>query len=168
MHTAIWLKASSFQLTSFSAFFASTLVRHFTLHTCAYIPSPSLPEFCLTAQTDIMASEVPTRVETLAQSIDGANRDGAMTWEEAISLTEGLKFVWLEKPIVVHKEPGTTKIGDLPARIIGEPGGRKKLQFLDVIHDYQGIIDYREIEKLFMQQRYAELPDTIRMKGNCP
>ena len=45
-----------------------------------------------------MASQPPQRAMSLAQSIDEGNLDGSVTWDEAISSTEGMKVVFMEKP----------------------------------------------------------------------
>ena len=92
--------------------------------------------------------------------------DGAMTFDEAIGNTEGLKIVQLEKPIIVHQPVGNVQVGDLPAKDEIHENGKKKLQFLDVIMNYKGTFNFKEIEKLFLQQRYADLPAPLGMKGN--
>ena len=65
-----------------------------------------------------MASALPQRPVSLAQSLHENDDilDGAITFEEAISNTEGLKVIFLEKPMIVHKSIGSVKIGDLPAK----------------------------------------------------
>ena len=63
-----------------------------------------------------MASVPPHRAESLARSFDNANLDGNCTLEEAIAHTDGMKILYLEKPMVVNKEPGSIKLGDLPAK----------------------------------------------------
>ena len=67
----------------------------------------------------------------------------------------------MEKPLIVHKEAGTGKVGDLPAKDELDDSGKKKLQLLDVIMNHKGKFDFKEIEKLFLQQRYADLPDPL-------
>ncbi|CAE7335505.1 unnamed protein product [Symbiodinium pilosum] len=89
-----------------------------------------------------------------------------MTFDEAIGNTEGLKIVQLEKPIIVHQPVGNVQVGDLPAKDEIHENGKKKLQFLDVIMNYKGTFNFKEIEKLFLQQRYADLPAPLGMKGN--
>ena len=89
-----------------------------------------------------------------------------MTFHEAIANTEGLKIVQLEKPIIVHQPVGNVQVGDLPAKDEIHENGKKKLQFLDVIMNCKGTFNFKEIEKLFLQQRYADLPAPLGMKGN--
>ncbi|CAE7658476.1 unnamed protein product [Symbiodinium sp. KB8] len=91
--------------------------------------------------------------------------DGAITFDEAISHTDGLKLVRLEKPIVVHKEPGCITVGDLPAKDEITDEVKKKVQFLDVLMNWEGVLDFKKIEELFFQQRYSDLPHPIRMNG---
>ena len=114
-----------------------------------------------------MASEAPRRPISLAQSIDEANLDGQITLDEAIADTDGMKLQFLEKPLIVHKEAGAVKVGDLPAKDELDDSGKKKLQFLDVIMNHKGNFDFKEIEKLFLQQRYADLPEPLGMQGSC-
>ena len=110
-----------------------------------------------------MASEAPRRPISLAQSIDEANLDGQITLDEAIGNTDGMKL----QPLIVHKEAGAVKVGDLPAKDELDDSGKKKLQFLDVIMNHKGNFDFKEIEKLFLQQRYADLPEPLGMQGSC-
>ncbi|CAE8598483.1 unnamed protein product, partial [Polarella glacialis] len=113
-----------------------------------------------------MASSLPKRVPSLAQDIDEANLDGSTTFLEAIGNTDGMKLVIFEKPVIVNKPPGDLKIRDLPARLtIGRTSQKKKLQFLDVILNYKEPLDLPTIEDLFLQQRYADMPEPIKMKG---
>ncbi|CAJ1382958.1 unnamed protein product [Effrenium voratum] len=113
-----------------------------------------------------MASVPPHRAESLARSFDNANLDGNCTLEEAIAHTDGMKILYLEKPMVVNKEPGSIKLGDLPAKMEITDSVKKKTQFLDVIADHEGPIDLNAVETMFLQQRYADLPEPVRMKGN--
>ena len=41
----------------------------------------------------------------------------------------------------------------------------KKVQFLDVIVDFEGDLDLKQLKTLFLQQRYQEFPAPIRMVG---
>ena len=66
----------------------------------------------------------------------------------------------------MNKEPGSIKFGDLPAKMTIDEGLRKKVQFIEVVADHEGPIDLKHIETLFLQQRYADLPPPISMKGN--
>ncbi|CAE7825455.1 unnamed protein product, partial [Symbiodinium necroappetens] len=92
--------------------------------------------------------------------------DGAITWEEAISNTDGLKVLQLDRPMIVHKDVGCVKVGDLPAQDeITADSIKKKVQFLDIMLDYEGEIDLKHIETLFLQQRYADLPSPIRVNS---
>ena len=113
-----------------------------------------------------MASVPPHRAELLARSFDNANLDGNCTLEEAIAHTDGMKILYLEKPMVVNKEPGSIKLGDLPAKMEITDSVKKKTQFLDVIADHEGPIDLNAVETMFLQQRYADLPEPVHMKGN--
>ena len=54
------------------------------------------------------------------------------------TLTDGMKILYPEKPTVVNKEPGSIKLGDLPAKTEITDSMKKKTQFLDVIVDHQG------------------------------
>ena len=63
-----------------------------------------------------MASVPPRNAVSLAQSVDPANLDGAVTLEEAIGQTDGIKLLQLERPIVVSKPLGAVRVGDLPAK----------------------------------------------------
>ena len=63
-----------------------------------------------------MASAPPTRPMSLAQSIDDSNLDGAVTCDEAVTNTDGMKILILVKPLVVNKPPGHIIIGSLPAK----------------------------------------------------
>ena len=65
-----------------------------------------------------MASVQPQRAPSLAQSWhdDPEMLDGALTWEEAIVNTDGIKVVVVEKPIIVNRPAGSVGIGDLPAK----------------------------------------------------
>ena len=116
-----------------------------------------------------MASQPPQRAMSLAQSIDEGNLDGSVTWDETISSTEGMKVVFMEKPVVVNKEPGHIQIGNLPARdtILSSDGRatKKKLQFLDVILGHEGEINLPLLEQMFLQGRCDDLPAPIKMKG---
>ena len=92
--------------------------------------------------------------------------DGAITWEGAISNTDGLKVLQLVRPMIVHKDVGCEKVGDLPAQDeITADSIKKKVQFLDIMLDYEGEIDLKHIETLFLQQRYADLPSPIRVNS---
>ena len=106
---------------------------------------------------------------SLAQSLH-ENKDildGAITFEEAISNTEGLKVIFLEKPMIVHKPIGSVKIGDLPAKDEIVDSSEKKIQFLDIIMNHEGDFDLKTHRKhCFLQQRYQDLPEPIKMKGN--
>ncbi|CAE7821088.1 unnamed protein product [Symbiodinium sp. KB8] len=88
-----------------------------------------------------MASALPQRPVSLAQSLHENDDilDGAITFEEAISNTEGLKVIFLEKPMIVHKSIGSVKIGDLPAK--------------DEIVDSSN-------------KKNSDLPEPIKMNGN--
>ena len=92
--------------------------------------------------------------------------DGRCTVDEALANTEGMKLLQLEKPIIAHKEVGNIKRADLPAKMEITDSVRKKVQFLDIIHDFEGDLDLKVIEQLFLQQRYAELPPPICVKGD--
>ena len=70
-----------------------------------------------------MASVPPQRAESLARSFDNANLD-----------------LYLEKPMVVNKEPGSIKLGDLPAKMEITNSVNKKTQFLDVIVDHECLL----------------------------
>ncbi|CAE7212285.1 unnamed protein product [Symbiodinium sp. CCMP2592] len=98
-----------------------------------------------------MASALPQRPISLAQSLHEDTLDGAITLEETISNTEGLKVIFLEKPMIVHKPVGSVKIGDLPARDEIVDALKKKIQFLDVILNHKDIKIY---------------PEPLKMKGN--
>eukprot|EP00439_Symbiodinium_sp_Y106_P048307 s4547_g6.t1 len=63
-----------------------------------------------------MASVPLRNAISLAQSMDPANLDGAVTLEEAIGQTDGMKLLQLEKPIAVNKPLGAVRVGDLPAK----------------------------------------------------
>ncbi|CAE7300219.1 unnamed protein product [Symbiodinium natans] len=112
-----------------------------------------------------MASRAPHRPVSLAQSLHNDALDGAITFDEAISHTDGLKLVRLEKPLIVHKEPGCITVGDLPAKDEITDEIKKKVQFLDVLMNWEGELDFKKIEELFFQQRYSDLPHPIRMNG---
>ena len=112
-----------------------------------------------------MASRAPHRPVSLAQSLHNDALDGAITFDEAISHTDGLKLVRLEKPLIVHKEPGCITVGDLPAKDEITDEIKKKVQFLDVLMNWEGELDFNKIEELFFQQRYSDLPHPIRMNG---
>ena len=58
-----------------------------------------------------MASVPPRNAVSLAQSMDPANLDGAVTLEEAIGQTDGMKLLELERPIVVNKPVGAVRVG---------------------------------------------------------
>ena len=113
-----------------------------------------------------MASAAPRRPISLAQSFDETNLDGNITWDEAITNTDGMKVVGLERPMVVNKPVGFVKVGDLPARDEIDDGIKKKIQFLDVLLEYEGAIDLKEVETMFLQQRYEDLPPPIKVPGN--
>ena len=56
---------------------------------------------------------------------------------------------------------------EIPARgeIIHEV--KKKVQFLNVLMDWEGELNLKKVEELFVQQRYADLPHPIRVScGN--
>ena len=65
----------------------------------------------------------------------------------------------------MNKPVGFVKIGDLPARDEIDDGIKKKVQFLDVFLEYEGTIDSKEVETLFLQQRYEDLPHPIKVPG---
>ena len=60
-----------------------------------------------------MCSEPPSRSRGLAQDIDEGNRDGPLTFDEAIAFTEGLKLASMDRPVIVDKEAGDCQLGDL-------------------------------------------------------
>ena len=68
--------------------------------------------------------------------------------------------------MVVNKPVGFVKVGDLPARDEIDDGIKKKIQFLDVLLEYEGAIDLKEVETMFLQQRYEDLPPPIKVPGN--
>ena len=113
-----------------------------------------------------MCSEAPSRSLGLAKDIDEETRDGPLTFDEALVYTEGLKLVTMDRPIIVDKETGDCKVGDLPAKmeIVATSSGKKN-QFLDMILQHKGVIDKKFIEQCFLQQRYVDLPAPIRMNG---
>ncbi|CAE6965865.1 unnamed protein product, partial [Symbiodinium natans] len=115
-----------------------------------------------------MASVPPQRPISLAQSLheDHDILDGPLTFEEAIANTEGMKVIFLDRAMVVHKPVGSVQIGDLPAKDEIQDSVKKRVQFLDVVLDYEGDLDLKEIETMFLQQRYQDLPAPIKMKGN--
>ena len=115
-----------------------------------------------------MASALPQQPLSLAPSLHENEDilDGAITFEEAISNTAGLKVIFLEKPMIVHKPIGSVKIGDLPAKDEIVDSMKKKIQFLDSIPNHEGDFDVKHIEALSLQQIYQDLPDTIKTKGN--
>ena len=81
--------------------------------------------------------------------------------------TRSMKLVPLDKATIVHKEPGAVKLSDLPAKMEGADGSIKKNhRFLNVIVGWEGTLDLKNIETLFLQQRYADLPPPISMKVN--
>ena len=113
-----------------------------------------------------MASNPPQRPISLAQSIDEANLDGQVTPDEAIANTDGLKLIQIEKPIIVNKPLGAVEPGDLPAKDEIDDSLKKNIQFLDVIMGHEGEFNLKEIETLFLQQRYADLPAPLGRKGS--
>ena len=86
-----------------------------------------------------MASVAPHRSISLAVSVDETNLDGNITGDEPIANTGSMKVMGLERPMMVNK--GFVKIGDLPARDGIDDGIKKKVQFLDVLLEYEGTID---------------------------
>ena len=96
-------------------------------------------------------------------------RDGRITWDEARSATEGLKIDAVKRPIVVHKDPGCVQIGDLPLRqTIGQHSIKKKKHFVDMLIGLpNAAVDLRALEQLFLQQRYADLPEPISLAREC-
>ncbi|CAE7600997.1 unnamed protein product, partial [Symbiodinium sp. CCMP2456] len=58
------------------------------------------------------------------------------------------------------------KVGDLPARDEIDDGIKNKVQILDVLLEYEGAIDLKEVETMFLQQRYEDLPPPIKVPGN--
>ena len=68
--------------------------------------------------------------------------------------------------MVVNKPVGFVKVGDLPARDEIDDGIKKKIQFFDVLLEYEGAIDLNEVETMFLQQRYEDLPPPIKVPGN--
>ncbi|CAJ1407976.1 unnamed protein product [Effrenium voratum] len=90
-----------------------------------------------------------------------------MTFDKAVAHADGMKLVPLDKPMIVHKEHGVVKLSDLPAKMeITDGSIKEKHHFLDVIADWEGTLDFKNIETLFLQQRYADLPPPLlSMKG---
>ena len=113
-----------------------------------------------------MASVPPRNAISLAQSMDPANLDGAVTLEEAIGQTDGMKLLQLEKPIVVNKPLGAVRVGDLPVKDDVSDTLKKKNHFFDIIMGHEGEFDFKQIETVMLQQNYADLPEVVRMKGN--
>ena len=111
-----------------------------------------------------MASKVDRSVRSLRQVEGGARDDGALTWDEAAALTENMKAVVTPKPSITRRPPGDLKVADLPLRFLGEG---KKNQWVDVLIDWEGDIDLDRLEEFFLQQRYSDMPDPIKIKGEC-
>ena len=86
-----------------------------------------------------MASVAPRRPISLAQSLDETNLDGNITWDEAITNTDGMKVVGLERPMVVNKPVGFVKVGDLPARDEIDDGIKKKYNFWTCCWSMRGL-----------------------------
>ena len=111
-----------------------------------------------------MASKVDRSVRSLRQVEGGARDDGALTWDEAAALTENMKAVVTPKPSITRRPPGDLKVADLPLRFLGEG---KENQWVGLFTDREGDIAFDRLEELFLQQRYSDMPEPIKIKGDC-
>ena len=57
--------------------------------------------------------------------------------------------------MVVNKEPGSIRLGDLPAEMEITDSVKKKTQFLHVIVDHEGPIDLNAVETLTYPSSHA-------------
>ena len=112
-----------------------------------------------------MASEPPKRIQTLGR-IAGKEYDSGITFEEALYMTQGHCISQrLPVPIARSMESGETALADFPF-VEGSPA--RLHQFVDIVHPYTETHDLKEVEKLFMANRYNDLPGSFGLKGNCP
>ena len=109
----------------------------------------------------------PSRPASLATAMELDGVLDVTTLQEALANTEGMKMVWVETPIVVNKETGSTVVTDLPAtENLNTNGGKKKNQWLEIIPNHAGALDFSALESLFLQQRYADLPEPVKIKAD--
>ena len=131
------------------------------LHPFARLPQPLI---CNHFAIRAMASNPIGHIESLGQVL-GKDTDGPLTFSEALSVTDGMRIQPLAKHIIVNKEPEEVKIDHLPLRIMNMDGGKRR-QFVDVINDYEGVLDKDAIGTLFCQQRYTDFPAPIVIRGD--
>ena len=112
-----------------------------------------------------MASVPPQRPTSLARSMEDRKLNGEMTLQEALVCTGGMKPMCVDRPTIVHKAIGCVVVGDLPAKDEIVDIAKKRLQFLEVLIDWEGDLDLKELETLFFQQLYQDLPEPIKPKG---
>ena len=112
-----------------------------------------------------MASVPPTRPASLATAMDLDDVMDQTTFEEALFNTEGMKIAYIDVPIVAHKPVGTSAVTDLPAtENLSVNGTRKRNQWLEVVPNQQTNFDFKQLETLFLQQRYIDLLEPIKPK----
>lgn len=110
-----------------------------------------------------MASAGKQSILSLFQA-HGHVTDGALTFEEAIQATQGLKLMGPhEKPLKKDRRhiQGSLKLGDLPLK---EIQGTKLVIFCDVLLDVDGPINGQDVFTKCLHGEYSELPEPLRLK----
>jgi len=112
-----------------------------------------------------MASAQPKRIDTIGR-VAGKVYDSGITFEEAQYMVQGHSLSKpLPIPIVKSLEVGQSALGDLP---FVDEAASKLHQFVDMVHPYEESHDLRELETIFMSNRYKDLPGKVGIKGQCP
>eukprot|EP00969_Alexandrium_andersonii_P173746 7681294-Alexandrium_andersonii.AAC.1 len=75
-----------------------------------------------------------------------------------------MKLMPVQKPVVVNRPPGDVQIVDLPIEFLNVHGG-KRHRFMDILSKYEGALDLKQLEAFFVQGRYEDLPEPVRMKS---
>ena len=99
-----------------------------------------------------------------------SEHDGTMTFQEAAITVQKMDLSGpLKPPRVSNREPGSLKVGDLPLRLTGT-SSTKLVHFVDVVTDYDGPLNFGEVEKIMTNGECERLPDKMRLGGDpgCP
>jgi hypothetical protein len=112
-----------------------------------------------------MASAEPQRLDTIGR-VAGRVYDSGITFEEAKYMVQGHTLSKpLPVPIVKNMESGEASLADFP---FDTDTASKLHQWVDVVHPYEEAHDLKELETIFMGNRYKDLPGKIGISGRCP
>ena len=98
-----------------------------------------------------MASAEPQRLDTIGR-VAGRVYDSGITFEEAKYMVQGHTLSKpLPVPIVKNLESGEASLADFP---FDTDTASKLHQWVDVVHPYEEAHDLKELEIIFMGNRY--------------